>query len=124
MPSSSKCTLTATKNVVGRHLNGIHLPQVCSRAANSKGATGEFVHAEQASGARRREWYGAWVKAIEESFEGVCDTAEGDRGMGLCVRPADDEVAATIRMDRESGVGGLDPQRSRWYMLMSYLMVL
>ncbi|PPQ94226.1 hypothetical protein CVT25_006652 [Psilocybe cyanescens] len=73
LPSDSTCPLTATKNVVGRYLNGIHIPRVCSTAATSKIATGEFLHAEQASLPRDPQHYDAWSRAVLETFDTCAD---------------------------------------------------
>jgi len=72
LPSESQCLLTATKNIFGRHLNGIDIPHVCSRAATSRVATGKFVHAEQGSISRSKLHYEAWSKAVLDTFDASC----------------------------------------------------
>jgi len=41
---------------------------VCSKGATSEMATGEFVHAEQASLARNQRYYDQWSRAIMDTF--------------------------------------------------------
>ncbi|KAF9526194.1 hypothetical protein CPB83DRAFT_817391 [Crepidotus variabilis] len=85
LPSDSSCALTATKNVVGRHINGVNSSRVCQQAATSRIASGEFIHAEQASDALKQEHYAAWSKAICEAFEPRCtEGTKIDRKSGLC----------------------------------------
>ncbi|CAA7263970.1 unnamed protein product [Cyclocybe aegerita] len=68
LPSESDCLLTATRNVVGRRINGINPQHVCSVAADSDGATGEWVHIEQATIARIGDSFEGWSQAITHSF--------------------------------------------------------
>lgn len=72
LPSDSNCTLTATKNVFGRYLNGIQSESVCSKAATRKTATGEFIHAEQSRAARSPVNYNAWSQAVLNTFDVIC----------------------------------------------------
>jgi hypothetical protein len=72
LPSDSPCTLTATKNIFGRYLNGIDLGSVCSKAATSRTATGEFVHAEQSIAVRSPLNYNAWSQAVLNTFNVTC----------------------------------------------------
>ncbi|GLB44342.1 hypothetical protein LshimejAT787_1602720 [Lyophyllum shimeji] len=69
MPSDSKCGLTATKNVVGRLLNGIEDRLVCTTASQASLATGFFVHVEQAPVVLSPEMYGPWTEALVNAFE-------------------------------------------------------
>ncbi|KAF8890827.1 hypothetical protein CPB84DRAFT_1784621 [Gymnopilus junonius] len=74
------------------------------RAANTRTVTGEFVHAEQASTARRKEWYGAWVRAVEESFEVVCDAGLEEVAEEVktpCLRPTTCVLRDTTGMNSE-----------------------
>jgi len=88
LPSDSDCLLTATKNVVGRHLNGIQGPHVCTDEATSRMATGKFVHAEQASLARDQSHYDGWSRAMMDTFDTTCaDGMVADPGTKLCTRP-------------------------------------
>uniref|UniRef100_A0A8H8CJZ2 3-beta hydroxysteroid dehydrogenase/isomerase domain-containing protein n=1 Tax=Psilocybe cubensis TaxID=181762 RepID=A0A8H8CJZ2_PSICU len=97
LPSDSNCPLTATKNVVGRHINGIHIPRVCNRAATSKTATGEFLHAEQASLSRNPTNYDSWSRAVLEAFDASCaDGMVVDSMTKLC-------VPLTLREEGRSG---------------------
>jgi len=85
LPSDSPCILTATKDVVGRYLNGIDLGSVCKKGATSKTATGQFIHAEQNSATRSPENYNAWSQAVLNTFDVIC--AEGmvlDPATKLC----------------------------------------
>ena len=72
LPSDSPCILTATKNVVGRYLNGIDLGSVCNKVANSKTATGQFIHAEQSGSIRNPKNYNAWSQAVLDTFDVIC----------------------------------------------------
>jgi hypothetical protein len=86
LPADSTCILTATKNVIGRALNGVSTNAVCRSAATASTASGEFLHAEQASGLRTPENYNAWARAVRDTFEPSC--AEGmvvDKNTNLCI---------------------------------------
>ena len=72
LPSDSPCILSATKNVIGRYLNGVDLGSVCKKDATSKTATGQFIHAEQSSAIRNPENYNAWSQAVLDTFDVVC----------------------------------------------------
>jgi hypothetical protein len=72
LPSDSPCILTATKNVIGRYLNGIDLGSVCKKGATSKTATGQFIHAEQNSDIRDPKSYKAWSQAVLNTFDVIC----------------------------------------------------
>ncbi|TFK37296.1 hypothetical protein BDQ12DRAFT_753373 [Crucibulum laeve] len=72
LPSDSPCILTATKNVIGRYVNGVPLSDVCTTSARSRSAKGEFVHIEQASVSRNAGSYDAWGRALRETFETSC----------------------------------------------------
>lgn len=69
LPSDSTCSLTATKNVVGRLLNGIDDEKVCEQVSNAHLATGSFIHIEQAAAARDAKAYEAWTRALVEMFD-------------------------------------------------------
>ncbi|KAF9459410.1 hypothetical protein BDZ94DRAFT_1312430 [Collybia nuda] len=71
LPSDSRCSLTATKNVVGRFLNGIDDTKVCEQASNANLAMGTFIHIEQAAVSREEKAYGGWTKALAETFDVV-----------------------------------------------------
>ncbi|KAF8172297.1 hypothetical protein BJ912DRAFT_994061 [Pholiota molesta] len=125
LPSDSPCLLTATTNVVGRYMNGVPVESVCSRGATSRHATGVFVHAEQASGARDRRHYAAWAAAVMASFEAVCgEDGTMDRGTGLCVERhriserlgLDGKTEETMIMDRLVW--------NPWYLSVCYFMML
>ncbi|KAI3595008.1 hypothetical protein WG66_002380 [Moniliophthora roreri] len=68
LPPDSECSLTATTNVFGRHVNSIAEGEVCVKGAGAKIATGEFVHVEQAPVATSEESYEAWIEAVRETF--------------------------------------------------------
>ena len=84
-----------------------------------------FVHAEQSSRARRKEWYTAWVKAVEESFPVVHGASGVSHVAGLSIRPADETISGvhpSIGLDAECEVDGLGSRDSWWwYVLVSYL---
>lgn len=85
LPSDSHCILSATRNVIGRYLNGVDLGSVCKKGATSKTATGQFIHAEQNSATRNPENYNAWAQAVLNTFDVIC--AEGmvlDPATKLC----------------------------------------
>jgi hypothetical protein len=69
LPTDTKCTLTATKNIVGRFLNGVPAGDVCSTAAKAEDAQGYFIHAEQAAVSRKSSE--GWLAAVEEAFQPV-----------------------------------------------------
>lgn len=66
LPSTSRCILRATKNVVGRLLNGVPEGDVCTTGA--MGASGQFVHIEQAKVSRQASSHELWIEAIKEAF--------------------------------------------------------
>lgn len=85
LPSDSSCTLTATKNVIGRYLNGIDLGSVCNKTATSRTATGEFLHVEQSRAARSPLNYNAWSQAVLDTFDVTCaDGMVVDPATKLC----------------------------------------
>ncbi|KAF8963321.1 hypothetical protein BDZ97DRAFT_1661869 [Flammula alnicola] len=127
LPSDSNCPLTATKNVVGRHLNGIHLENVCSMGATSKTVTGEFLHAEQAGIARNERHYKAWSQALVDTFDVTC--AEGmvlDPMTQLCAvaRKPVDRVEEGASDSRRLNALMDPPKWNQWYLFMSYFMIL
>ncbi|KAJ3566747.1 hypothetical protein NP233_g6805 [Leucocoprinus birnbaumii] len=68
VPSDSKCLLTATKNVVGRYLNGLPSTashDVCTRESKVDTTEGVFIHVEQSS---RTASKAAWIKAVNNTF--------------------------------------------------------
>ncbi|KAL1735552.1 hypothetical protein EV714DRAFT_280140 [Schizophyllum commune] len=48
LPTDSPCILTASKTVFGKYVNGVPLGELCGTDATPEGATGQFVHVEQA----------------------------------------------------------------------------
>lgn len=68
LPSDSFCGLTATKNIVGRLLNGIDESRVCTDDSNANLATGEFIHIEQAYVSRVAASYDKWTSALIATF--------------------------------------------------------
>lgn len=68
LPSDTTCSLTATKNVFGRLLNGVPASEVCTQAADAQSATGRFVHVEQAFEVTQADHYDGWVRALEATF--------------------------------------------------------
>ncbi|KIY68304.1 hypothetical protein CYLTODRAFT_351518 [Cylindrobasidium torrendii FP15055 ss-10] len=68
LPSDTSCSLTATKNVFGRFLNGVHPSDLCTQAADVQSATGRFVHVEQAFEVTQADHYDGWVRALEAAF--------------------------------------------------------
>ncbi|KAF9075539.1 hypothetical protein BDP27DRAFT_1415323 [Rhodocollybia butyracea] len=87
LPSDdSSCGLTATTNVFGRLLNGVAHASVCTTEATSGGATGEFIHIEQAIVSRVSDAYEQWGEVLRRTFRTEC--AEGmveDYARGLCI---------------------------------------
>ncbi|KAF8055233.1 hypothetical protein FPV67DRAFT_872613 [Lyophyllum atratum] len=79
MPSDSSCILTATKNVVGRFLNGIDDGDVCTTAAKASMATGLFVHIEQGAAALSPAAYDAWTEALIGAFKKVEPATKASR---------------------------------------------
>ncbi|KAM6491121.1 hypothetical protein JOM56_013360 [Amanita muscaria] len=73
LPSSphSNCPLTATKNIVGRLINGVSENEVCSQAATANTTKGAFVHIEQAIELRMTEYWDTWVKVVLDSFDDI-----------------------------------------------------
>ncbi|KIM37757.1 hypothetical protein M413DRAFT_448272 [Hebeloma cylindrosporum] len=127
LPSDSNCPLTATKNVVGRHLNGIQVHNVCSKGATSRMATGEFVHAEQASLARDTRFYDGWSQAMIDTFDATCvDGMVVDPKTKMCMgvlgsnaKPQEDvhdhnHQVVNRRMDGMDG-----PTQNQWYTFLS-----
>ncbi|KAG5643861.1 hypothetical protein DXG03_009545 [Asterophora parasitica] len=66
------CALTATKNVVGRLLNGVPDSDVCATPARAEGVEGYFIHAEQAAAARfGKDVWEKWAQALKRAFAEV-----------------------------------------------------
>ncbi|KAF8636146.1 hypothetical protein AX17_003759 [Amanita inopinata Kibby_2008] len=85
LPSDGGCALTATKNIVGRLINGVSEDAVCSRAARAQDTQGQFVHLEQAATSRAMDSYQGWVQALQNSFDTSCAPGmKMNRGSGLC----------------------------------------
>ncbi|TRM69818.1 hypothetical protein BD626DRAFT_475395 [Schizophyllum amplum] len=70
LPTDSGCTLLATKTVFGRYVNGVPAWALCDTDATVNGATGEFIHVEQAIESRREDAYEMWGTALRETFAG------------------------------------------------------
>lgn len=68
LPSDTTCSLTATKNVFGRLLNGVPESEVCREGASAARATGEFIHVEQAYEVTLEGAYDGWVRALKATF--------------------------------------------------------
>ncbi|KIJ98826.1 hypothetical protein K443DRAFT_680414 [Laccaria amethystina LaAM-08-1] len=68
LPSDDNCILTATKNVVGRYLNNVDLSHVCVQGATAQGASGKFIHIEQAVVSLEPANLGPWAAALRETF--------------------------------------------------------
>lgn len=68
LPSDDNCLLTATKNVVGRYLNNVDPSHVCVQGATARGASGKFIHIEQAEVSLEPANLGPWVAALRETF--------------------------------------------------------
>ncbi|KAF8723779.1 hypothetical protein AX14_008682 [Amanita brunnescens Koide BX004] len=67
----STCHLTATKNIVGRLINGVPEDRVCMESATAEGASGFFVHIEQDIKSRKKEAWSTWVEVFLDAFEGT-----------------------------------------------------
>ncbi|KAF9007201.1 hypothetical protein BDQ17DRAFT_1407677 [Cyathus striatus] len=86
LPSDTACILTATKNVIGRHINGVPLPGVCNTPAQASDATGEFVHIEQAIVSRDPKYFDTWSRVLKDTFATSCaDGMTMDPQTKLCV---------------------------------------
>lgn len=68
LPSDDSCLLAATKNVVGRYLNNVDPSHVCNQGATARGASGKFIHIEQAEVSVDPANYGPWAAALRETF--------------------------------------------------------
>ena len=68
LPSDDNCFLTATQNIVGRYLNNVDLSHVCDQGATARGASGKFIHIEQAEVSVDPASYGSWAAALRETF--------------------------------------------------------
>ena len=125
LPSDSNCPLTATKNVVGRHVNGIQGHHVCSKGATSRTATGEFVHVEQASLARNQRYYDRWSRAMIDTFDATCaDGMMMDPRTKMCMRVLwpeaklqEDVHDHQVASHRLAGMDG--PTQNQWYTFLS-----
>ncbi|PPQ99978.1 hypothetical protein CVT24_009557 [Panaeolus cyanescens] len=63
------CTLTATRNLFGRLVNGVAAGNVCTTAGSCVGTDfGQFVHLEQESAYRSSTNYNNWITAITNAF--------------------------------------------------------
>ncbi|KAL1682748.1 hypothetical protein EV122DRAFT_287016 [Schizophyllum commune] len=58
LPTDSPCILTASKTVFGKYVNGVPIDELCGTDATPEGATGAFVHVEQAIESRGEGAYG------------------------------------------------------------------
>ncbi|KAK2462435.1 hypothetical protein APHAL10511_005532 [Amanita phalloides] len=67
---TSSCSLTATKNVVGRLINGVSEDRVCMDSATIESATGLFVHIEQDVELRKSASWDMWVEVLLDVFRG------------------------------------------------------
>ncbi|PFH47533.1 hypothetical protein AMATHDRAFT_50238 [Amanita thiersii Skay4041] len=86
LPTDSTCLLTATKNIVGRLINGVPERKVCREAASAASASGEFVHMEQAKISRSPKFYGHWTRGLLAAFETTCAGGmQKDNVTGLCI---------------------------------------
>ncbi|KAF8634723.1 hypothetical protein AX15_000739 [Amanita polypyramis BW_CC] len=63
----SSCSLTATKNIIGRLINGVPQDKVCTQAATAENATGLFVHIEQDIDARKSENWETWAQVVSDA---------------------------------------------------------
>lgn len=70
-PASSRCSLTATQNVIGRAANGVPLPDVCVQPARVHDVDGTWLHAEQSGAMRDGGTYGLWVSAVKAAVDPV-----------------------------------------------------
>lgn len=85
LPPDSSCALTATRNVVGRYINGVDEHSVCHTDADPSDVSGEFIHVEQDDTSRGAKSYKLWAAAVRRTFGTIC--AEGmsvDPDTGLC----------------------------------------
>ncbi len=68
LPSDTTCSLSATKNVFARLLNGVAESEVCLEAATADNATGQFIHVEQAYHATLEDAFDGWARALIATF--------------------------------------------------------
>ncbi|KAF8884518.1 hypothetical protein BD779DRAFT_1663032 [Infundibulicybe gibba] len=68
LPSDSACKLTATRNIVGRLINGVNETLVCNTTAEASAVKGEFIHIEQSLETRKNQYYDKWAVALNETF--------------------------------------------------------
>ncbi|KIJ98830.1 hypothetical protein K443DRAFT_626384 [Laccaria amethystina LaAM-08-1] len=98
LPPNSSCALTATRNVVGRYINGVDEHSVCHTGADPPAVSGEFIHVEQDDTFRWAESYKMWAAAVRKTFVVTCaDEMSVDPDTGLCLfsrprEPAGDPV--------------------------------
>lgn len=109
--------LTASKNVVGRYVNGVSRGEVCTNAAERNGCgdneglgddrcRGVWVHAEQSRGARGEAAYDGWARAVRmmvDKSDGQ-DTTQAEKGVVIADRARAHEVA----MDPQGRMGKAD----------------
>lgn len=70
----------------GRLVNGIPQQDVCTVAASTATATGEFVHIEQALISRQSAAYEGWGEVVRKTFEATCqEGTKEDIETGLCI---------------------------------------
>ncbi|KAL1748696.1 hypothetical protein HDZ31DRAFT_79550 [Schizophyllum fasciatum] len=114
MPTDSNCTLTASKTVFGRYVNGVSRRRLCSTSATPKTASGEFVHIEQATESRAENAYDGWLALPSLSFNrasflrlGIVQRSVGDRLISIRRAGRDEEVPNLLRRGRvgRAGIG-------------------
>jgi len=64
----STCSLTGTKDIIGRLINGVPEDQVCTEFATVEGATGAFVQIEEDIEARKKDAWPTWASAFLDAF--------------------------------------------------------
>ena len=64
----STCSLTGTKDIIGRLINGVPEDRVCTEFATVEGATGAFVQIEEDIEARKKGAWATWVSAFLNAF--------------------------------------------------------
>jgi hypothetical protein len=88
-------------------------------------ATGEFVHAEQASLARDQRYYDRWSRAMTNTFDATCTVGMVmDPRTKMCMRsprpnakPQEDVHDHQVTNHRMAGMDG--PTQNQWYTFLS-----
>jgi len=64
----STCSLTGTKDIIGRLINGVPEDRVCTEFATVEGASGAFVQIAEDIEARKKDAWPTWASAFLDAF--------------------------------------------------------